>query len=213
MSSAFAVPTQETGTLLLADISGFTGFLQGVADAHRAIIIEAAEPPQAYAILSHLLDTMLSTLVPPFALAKVEGDAVFVVAAGDPAAVRGSGVIDLVRACHAAFAEKLAQAGDAWTCTCNACSHLGDLGLKFVVHHGTYVTQRIGGNDELLGADVNAVHRLLKNHARDAVGSSPYVLFTDAALEALGVPSDRMNALTETYEDLPSIPVHVLALA
>jgi hypothetical protein len=202
----------ERGTLLLADISGFTGFLQGVADAHHAIIFEADEPPAAYSVLSSLLDTMLATLVPPFSLAKVEGDAVFVVAA-DPAAVRGLALVDLARTCNAAFATSLVQARRQWTCTCSACARIGGLGLKFVVHHGRYAIRRIGGRDELLGPDVNTVHRLLKNHARDVVGPRPYVLFTDASLEALEIPAEAMTAMTESYDDLPSVPVHVLALA
>jgi len=46
---ASAVPSpaarQRRGTMVLADISGFTGFLQGVADAHIDLIVEAEEPP------------------------------------------------------------------------------------------------------------------------------------------------------------------------
>ena len=48
-----------SGTFLLADISGYTAFLQGVAEAHRALIIDADEPPPAYAVLSTLLDAMV----------------------------------------------------------------------------------------------------------------------------------------------------------
>ena len=37
--------TRSRGTLLLADISGYTGFLQGVAEAHYELIVEAETPP------------------------------------------------------------------------------------------------------------------------------------------------------------------------
>jgi hypothetical protein len=59
VTTAIPGAARRQGALLLADISGYTGFLQGVADAHRDIIIEADEPPPAYAVLSHLLDTMV----------------------------------------------------------------------------------------------------------------------------------------------------------
>ena len=73
--------------------------------------------------------------------------------------------------------------------------------------------QPIAGHQEPLGPDVNVVHRLLKNHARDALGPRPYALLTDAAVDALGVPTDGMLAPDETYEDTPVIAVHVVALA
>ncbi len=177
-------PTRRRGTLLLADISGYTRFLQGVADAHHSLIVEADEPPPAYALMSHLLDTIVVALSPSFRLAKLEGDAVFAVAddqAPDGGA-SGEAVLACLHRCHAAFADQLAAAGSQWTCTCDACARIGELDLKFVVHHGTWVAQRIAGSDELLGPDVNLAHRLLKNHARDVVGPVPYALITDAAV-------------------------------
>jgi hypothetical protein len=135
--------TRELGSLLLADISGYTGFLQGVADAHRALIIEADEPPAAYELVSSLLD---------------------------------------------------------------------GLGLKFVLHHGEYVVQHVAGSEELFGADVNAAHRLLKNHAVDLIGPRPYALLTDAATTALGIPAETMTPTLETYPDVPPIPAHILPL-
>ena len=211
MTNPAGLGSRRRGALLVADISGYTSFLQGVADAHRAIIIEADEPPAAYALLSSLLDTMVKELA-QFELAKFEGDAIFAVAPDGPGVIRGPAVTTCLRTCHAAFRRRLSDAKLDWTCTCDACSRIGDLDLKFVLHHGDYVIQRITGRDELLGPDVNVVHRLLKNHARDVVGTRPYALLTDAALVALDTPSDDMVALTESYDDLAPIPVHVLAL-
>jgi hypothetical protein len=199
------------GALLLADISGYTGFLQGVADAHVALIVEAPEPPPAYSLLSHLLDTILESLQPTFRLAKLEGDAVFAVEASEIEA--GDAVLERVRACYTAFSEQLASAGSMWTCTCDACARIGSLDLKFVLHHGAYVIQPVAGQSELLGPEVNVAHRLLKNHARELVGDVPYVLITDAAAGALGISTTEMAAGEETYDGMPPIPVHVLALS
>jgi hypothetical protein len=82
-----------------------------------------------------------------------------------------------------------------------------------VLHHGTYVAQGIGGHEELLGPDVNLVHRLLKNHVRELIGTVPYALVTDAALAALEIPTDGMIAAEEAYADVPLVPIHVLGLA
>lgn len=213
MTGPTAAGTRDHGTLLLADISGYTGFLQGVADAHRALIIEAPEAPQAYGFLSGLLDTMVSAIEPTFRLVKLEGDALFAVAGDGELGIRGASMLACLRGCYKAFRARLALANAEWTCECNACARIGDLDLKFVIHHGEYVTQRVVGHEELLGPDVNLVHRLLKNHVRDLIGARPYALFTEAAVRALEVPGDDMVAGVETFEDTPPIPIQVLALA
>ena len=212
MTTAETRAGHRQGTFLLADISGYTGFLSGVAEAHRAIIIEADEPPAAYALISSLLDAMVEKVAPTFRLVKFEGDALFAVA-DDPDMARGAQLLACLRACHDEFTTLLAEAHTRWTCTCDACARIDGLGLKFVLHHGDYVIQRIVGQEELAGPDVIVVHRLLKNHARDLVGERPYALLSDAVLEALDVPGDGMLAATETYDDLPPVPVHVLPLA
>jgi class 3 adenylate cyclase len=198
------------GALLLADISGYTGFLQGVSEAHVALIVEAPEPPPAYSLLSHLLDTILESLQPMFRLAKLEGDAVFAVQAAEIEA--GDAVLERIRRCYAAFSEQLGIAGSMWTCQCDACARIDALDLKFVLHHGAYVIQPVAGQSELLGPAVNVAHRLLKNHAREFVGDVPYVLVSDAAADALGISTNDMAAAEETYDGMPPIPTHVLAL-
>jgi hypothetical protein len=210
VSSSIANASRGRGALLLADISGYTSFLQGVADAHVELIIDAPQPPPAYGLLSHLLDTILESLQPMFRLAKFEGDAVFVIEAGE--IEPGDAVLERVRDCYAAFSAQLASAGSMWTCTCDACARIGALDLKFVLHHGAYVIQPVAGQTEVLGADVNVAHRLLKNHARELVGDTAYVLVTDAAAGALGMSTSGMAAGEETYEGSPPIRVHVLVL-
>jgi class 3 adenylate cyclase len=203
--------SRRQGALLLADISGYTRFLKGVADAHRDLIVEADEPPAAYAVLSHLLDTMVGAIAPAFRLAKFEGDAIFAVTADTT--VQGSEVLDTLHRCYAAFRGALASAGSQWICNCDACARVGELDLKFVVHHGSYVAQPIAGREEFLGSDVNVAHRLLKNHAQELVGPVPYALVTDAAAQALDIPTEHMAQGEEAYDEMPPVTVHVLALA
>jgi hypothetical protein len=184
-----------------------------VADAHRDLIVEADEPPQAYGLVSSLLDAMVERIAPQFRLVKFEGDALFAVADDTALEMRGPPVLACLRGCHAAFASLLAEAGTQWTCTCAACARIDDLGLKLILHHGDYVAQPIAGREELAGPDVIVAHRLLKNRVRDLVGGGPYALVTDAALAALEVPTDDMVAGSEAYDGLPPITFHVLPLA
>jgi hypothetical protein len=200
------------GTFLLADISGYTGFLHGVAEAHRAIIIETDEPPAAYAVLSNLLDAMLDVVAPPFRLVKFEGDALFAVADEPGVGLRGQAVLESLRSCHGAFSALLAEAGTAWTCSCEACARVHELGLKLILHHGEYVAQRIAGREELAGPDVILAHRLLKNHVRDVIGTRPYALFTAEAVAELELPTDGFVAAQESYDGLPTVGVHILPL-
>jgi hypothetical protein len=202
--------SRQGGTLLVADISGYTGFLHGVATAHHDLVA-SDEPPIAYSLISDLLDAMVAKVAPRYRLVKFEGDALFAVSdAAAPA--RGAEVIDCLRACHAEFRSVLADAHDARDCSCGACLRLDRLDVKFVLHQGSWVVQRIAGGEELAGPDVIVTHRLLKNHARDVVGDRPYALVTDAAMSALEVPDTGMTGMVETYDDLPPVPVHVLAL-
>src|SRR5918992_406394 len=101
VTSPIPQASRREGALLLADISGYTGFLQGVTDAHRALIVDADQPPPAYAVLSHLLDTMVGAIAPTFRLAKFEGDAIFAVA--DDGTADGQAVLRNPRPRYAAF--------------------------------------------------------------------------------------------------------------
>ncbi len=63
-------PTQaglSSGTLLLVDISGYTAFLQLVAEAHRDDAFADGRVPDASFFVSSLLDGIIERLVPPFA--------------------------------------------------------------------------------------------------------------------------------------------------
>jgi hypothetical protein len=210
VASPISQASRRNGALLLADISGYTTFLSGVTESHIDLI-EADETPAAFGVLSQLLHTMVTAIAPTFRLAKFEGDAIFAVT--ENSTVQGDQVVDIIHRCYAAFRGELATVGDTWVCSCAACAKLADLDLKFVVHHGSYVAQPIAGREEFLGSDVNIVHRLLKNHARELVGSVPYAVVTDAAVRALGISTDQMVQGEETYESMPPVPVHVLALA
>ena len=159
--------------------------------------------------MTTLLDGIVDRLVPPFALSKTEGDAVFAFAADDQFELRGGAILACINACYLSFRGEVQAMEAALTCGCSACSLGIDLDLKFVMHHGGYVLQPIAGRQELLGPEVNAVHRLLKNHATDVVGDHAYALLTNAALRHLEVPADLASSVTEIYDHFPPIETFV----
>ena len=213
MSLAGAAPSGlATGALVLADISGYTGFLEAVSAAHYDDIFGGGAVPAAYPLISTLLDGIIGRLHPPFRLAKLEGDAVFAYATSEETEARGSAVLDCVRACYEGFRAQLVQARELWPCQCDACVRVESLDLKFVLHAGSFVIQAVGGGLELAGPDVVLVHRLLKNRVSEALGTRAYALATELAISRLDIPADGSVALTEVIDGGRSIEIRAFAL-
>jgi hypothetical protein len=134
-------PSLASGPLVLADISGYTSFLQTVAHAHRDDAFAGGAVPDAYSVISSLLDGIVERLVPPFMLSKLEGDAVFAYSDGSTSVPRGQEALDCLNACYEDFRRRLDKARGASTCWCDACLQLNLLDLKFVLHAGAFVIQ------------------------------------------------------------------------
>jgi hypothetical protein len=200
------------GAMLLADISGYTAFLRAVAHAHAADMAAGTFVPEAYPLLASLLDGIVERIAPPFAISKLEGDAVFGFAADDELQLRGPSLLARLASCYEAYRARVDAARDLMTCSCDACCSIGTLDLKFVLHHGDYILQSIAGHQELLGPDVTVAHLLMKNHVTDHIGRSAYALLTESAVARLEVPLDHAFVIDETYEHYATIRAHVLTL-
>ena len=181
----------EPACLVMADITGYTGFLAG------------AELDHAQDILADLMATVVGSLRPTFRLAKLEGDAVFVYVATET--VDAAMLQDTVESCYFAFRRRLRDIAQASTCDCNACVLVPSLDLKVVAHHGRIVRQRIAGREELLGSDVIVVHRLLKNHVEESLGVRAYALYTGACTRAMGLVDPPAAGLSEHREDFEGV--------
>ncbi|MFN8520510.1 MAG: DUF2652 domain-containing protein [Chloroflexota bacterium] len=201
-----------SGALVLADISGYTGFLEAVTTAHADDLFGGAAVPAAYPLISTLLDGIIERLIPPFRLAKLEGDAVFAYGVAGDDLPRGGAVLECMAACYAGFRSQLASARELWSCQCDACVRVGSLDLKFVLHAGSFVIQSIGGGRELAGPDVVVAHRLLKNQGAQVLGTHGYALATAAAVQWMGMPDPGWTPLTETLDGGRSIEVRLVAL-
>jgi uncharacterized protein YndB with AHSA1/START domain len=167
------LPKPEAACFVIADITGYTSYLAGVELDH------------AQDIIADLMDTVMRSLRPPFRLAKFEGDAAFVYAAGD--AVDGSVLQDAIESAYFAFRRRLRDIRHATSCECAACSEMQHLDFKFVSHHGEFVRQAMAGQEELAGRDVILVHRLLKNGVDERLGGHAYALYSDACVRAMGI--------------------------
>jgi hypothetical protein len=184
----------ERNCLLIADISGYTSYLAGVELDH------------AQDILADLIGTVVTSLRPTFRLAKLEGDAAFCNAPADK--VDGSLVLDTIERCYFGFRRRRRDVKQATSCECDACLRIPNLNLKFVVHHGSIVRQRMAGMEELVGADVIVVHRLLKNSVVESTGIDAYALFSESATGGLGIGPEAlgMRRHVEVYEHLGEVP-------
>jgi len=144
-------------------------------------------------------------------ISKLEGDAVFAYAP-EAKVPRGETLLELLEATYAAFCDCRESAHRRTTCMCNACRAIPTLDLKFLTHHGDYLLQRVAHITELVGSDVNLVHRLLKNHVAETTGWRAYALFTERALEHMGLQPEGLHEQVEAYEHLGEVRTHSLNL-
>lgn len=191
------LPTAQPTCFLIADISGYTGYLADVELDH------------AQDILADLIGAVVSALKPTFRLAKLEGDAAFTFAPMER--IDGSLLLDTIERCYFGFRRRRRDVRQATSCPCNACVRIPDLDLKFVVHHGETIVQRVAGRQELLGSDVIVVHRLLKNDVVERLGIPAYALLSQACIDAsdLDPAALGMTAHRETYDRVGDVPVWV----
>lgn len=193
-----ATPTQQ-GYLVIADISGFTSYMA------------ATELEHAQAVLGELLELIVGHLQPLFTLVKLEGDAVFSYASSS-SLTRGEAVIELIESTYVAFRDRVDGIQRRTTCECRACRAIPTLDLKFLVHAGDYFIQHVAGIDDLVGSDVNLVHRLTKNGITESTGWRGYALFTEAALALTGLATEGLHQQSESYEHLGEVKTYTMDL-
>jgi uncharacterized protein YndB with AHSA1/START domain len=188
------LPAAQPTCFLIADISGYTGYLADVELDH------------AQDILADLIGAVVMALRPNFRLAKLEGDAAFTYMTAEK--VDGSMLLDTIERCYFGFRRRRRDVRQATSCECNACAQIPDLNLKFVVHHGAAILQKVAGRQELLGSDVIVAHRLLKNEVVEKLGMSAYALITQACIDATDIaPAELgMRPHVEAYDRIGEVP-------
>jgi uncharacterized protein YndB with AHSA1/START domain len=189
--------TTQSACFLIADISGYTGYLAGVELDH------------AQDVLADLIGAVVTALRPNFRLAKLEGDAAFTYMTAER--LDGSMLLDTIERCYFGFRRRRRDVRQATSCECTACVRIPDLDLKFVVHHGSAIQQKVAGRQELLGSDVIVAHRLLKNGVVDKLGVNAYALISQRCIDASDIDPVAlgMRQHTETYDHIGDVPAWV----
>ena len=157
------------GILLVSDISGYTEFVR----RHTRSASHARQ------ITVRLLKAIVSASRPPLSVAELEGDAVFFYALGSEEELPklAKQVKDQIPLLFRAFARELTILSSGPSCSCDACSGIGALRLKQVVHAGEVAVEKMGRFEKLFGLPVIIVHKMLKN----SVPAREYVMLTEPA--------------------------------
>ncbi len=188
----------ERGYLVIADITGYTAFLRG------------SELDHAEDSLKDLLDLLIDQTKPPLVISRLEGDAV-ISYSPEASFLQGQTMVEIIENIYVRFREARQRMRLNTACTCNACQNIPNLDLKFFVHHGTYVLQKMANYTELVGNDVNVAHRLMKNTIKEETGITAYAAYTEAAVNALGIHEfvDEMTEHTEEFPDVGEVKLYV----
>ena len=184
------------GYLLIADISGYTFFLT------------SSELEHAQDILGSLMGMLTTQVERGMVIYKLVGDAVLGYAVQNKIQ-NGQTLLVWVDCIYCSFRKTRENMHLSTTCTCKACANIPTLDLKFFVHYGEYLLADIAGRQELSGPDVILVHRLLKNESSKQADLHAYVMFTQAALQAMQMDEFAAGLIhsQETYEHLGEIGV------
>lgn len=189
----------QQGYLILADITGYTAYLAG------------AELTHAQDVLADLLEGIVGQFQPALILSKLEGDAVF--SYTPPGRLsRDEALLEILESTYLAFRDRVEGILRRTTCQCNACLSIPNLDLKFIVHFGEYIPQKVAGVIELVGSDVNLAHRLLKNHVGEATGWRAYILLTEAALKRMNLQLENLHEHEENYDHLGGVKTYTIDL-
>jgi len=184
------------GYFLIADITGYTQYLG------------ASELEHAQQTLTALLNLVIHDTRPPLVISRLAGDAVISYGLSDNF-LTGQTFAESIEDTYVDFRRAIERMVHNTTCPCNACRNIGTLDLKFFVHHGEFAVQKLDAHDELVGSEVILIHRLLKNHVTEATGCRAYTLFTDAALQRLGLGTEGLVAHQESYENFGTVAVWI----
>jgi len=141
--------TTSRGILLISDITGYTEFLG------------SSELEHAQDSLRSLLKLLIDHTNPPLTISRLEGDSVISYSL-EGSFRQGQTIVEMIERTYVDFRHALETMVLNTTCTCNACRNIPNLDLKFFVHYGSFVLEPLHSYTELIGTDVNLVHRLTK---------------------------------------------------
>lgn len=194
-------PVVDNGLIILADISGFTGY------------INATEIEHGQKNVARLLEAIIDSNELHLSVSEIEGDAVFFIKFAY--AFSFLEIMDQIKKMAIKFHQLLKELSLNKSCKCGACSILEKLKIKFIVHTGKISTIMIKDYCKLFGIDIIIAHRLLKNN----LSIDEYALFTNKIIQKFNkeiktiFPKDNLLLDSEIeYENIGRIKYHYMAL-
>lgn len=189
---------EHRGFLLIADISGYTNFLN------------VSELEHAQQTLTDLLELLVEQTRPPLVVTQLEGDAIFSYAF-EEGFVTAQTFLERIEQTYVEFRRAIDLMVLNNKCTCNACANVSALDLKFFVHRGSFAIQPVADIKQLVGPDVNLIHRLLKNSILTDTGIRAYLVLTEPAVDTLGIDPVEENMVNqrEAVPDFGEVSVWV----
>ena len=191
--------TTHSGYLLIADISGYTQFLT------------SSELDHANPILQSLLSSLVEQVGEPMHFWKLDGDAVLAYSTQEEFP-SGETFLTICENLYNAFAMRRQNIIANTTCPCQACANVSMLDLKIMAHHGEFDEMQVGPVTDISGADVILVHRMAKSDVSETTGVRSYALFSDAAVEAMGIEA-ALVPFSQPFEHFGEVSMQVYDLA
>jgi hypothetical protein len=186
------------GYLLIADITGYTHYLS------------ESELEHAQDTLTALLELLVANTHFPLIISRLAGDAVISYGFQEDF-LQGQTFLELIEELYVTYRKTIKRLVLNNTCQCKACKNISSLDLKFFIHYGSFGIQHILGHDELVGNDVNLLHRLLKNTVWDKYHLKAYGLYTEAVIKQLELQAMTASMIrhTENLDDLGEVQVYI----
>lgn len=192
----------KSSLLVIADISGFTQFVQGTEISHSRHII------------AELMEALIDADPLHLTVAEIEGDAVLFYR--HHALASRSDVVHLAERLFVGFHQHLRQYESSRVCQCGACVSATSLTLKILVHVGPIELLKVKQFRKPFGEALIWIHLLLKN----TVPLREYLLLSSDFL-LLAQPPDHVtdpswvevSEGTTTYQGVGTISYSYISLS
>ncbi|MFC1580491.1 DUF2652 domain-containing protein [Thermodesulfobacteriota bacterium] len=191
--------TPQRVFLLIADISGYTKYM---TSKRRTLA-------HAQAIITELMEAIITEIRIPLHIIEVEGDAVFFYGVEEPGVYTWEQVVSLtsnkIFDFFQAYYHRLNHLRKSNMCHCSACDGISHLKLKIIAHIGEALFYKIDKFSKLGGPDVILLHRLLKN----SIEADEYLLMTDQSFSEINqYKTFDVERRSEDYDELGRIGLY-----
>ena len=176
------------GLLLIPDITGFIKY------------INEADLQYSQITIALLLEAILKNNKLGLQVSEIEGDAILFYSFKKDYTV--DEIIEQCFLMHRAFHHQLKQIIET-DCSCGACTLLGELSLKFILHYGELGSVMINDFCKLYGKEVIIAHRLLKND----LALKEYILATEDFFTQYGTNYIRNLQFEKTSQVIDEVGI------